>query len=401
MTLWPDPRRHENSLLLCCSRVQADAATRERLAFLLTRKLDWQYVLWQAAWHRITVLLFRQLQPLAAAVPPPVLAHLQEQAKRQTQQSLLQTAGLLQLLPALAAHGVIAVPFKGPALAAAVYGDPALRECEDLDVLVTPHALPQAKAVLVRLGFRPLQPLNRAQEAVYLRYESGSTFVQESTGLQVDLHWAFNRNYLAVPLALADMLPRLQPQVLAGIPLHQLAPEDLLLALCVHGGKHQWLSLNWIIDVAELLRTHPRLAWQDLAARARATGCLRFVHLGLHLAHRLLAAPLPAALREQIAADRVVTQLADHARHRLFPMMEEWDPGVAERILFLLRARERRRDQLRFLLRRLTTPTSSDLFYWQSPLLPAPLYPWLRPARLLFGIVGRGLKFLRPSPVAT
>lgn len=400
MTAWPDPRRLENALLLCCSRVHLDAAHAGRLAFLLTQKLDWEYVLWQASWHRVTALLFRQLQSHAAVVPPAVLARLRREAQALAQQSLLQTAELLQLLQALAERGVPAVPFKGPALAAAVYGDPALRQSEDLDVLVAPPDFAAAKAVLTALGYRPWQTLSRRQEASYLRYECGSTLVHQTTGLMVDLHWAFNRKYLAVPLTFADMQPRLRPQVLAGKTLHQLAPEDLLLTLCVHGGKHQWLSLNWIIDVAELLRTHPGLAWQDLLGRARATGSRRLLTLGLSLAQRLLAAPLPAEIRQQIAADRVLPRLADHARRRLFPAAE-WDPGVAERIFFLLRARERRRDQVRFLMRRLTMPTLSDLSYLRLPALLAPCYVLLRPVRLLHAAARRCLKSLRPSPVGT
>jgi hypothetical protein len=31
-------------------------------------------------------------------------------------------------------------------------------------------------------------------------------------------------------------------------------PEDMLLFLCVHGGKHQWTRLAWICDVAEFIR---------------------------------------------------------------------------------------------------------------------------------------------------
>ncbi len=390
MRAWPAPRRRENSLLLCCGRVHLQSPEAERLAFLLTQKLDWEYVLWQAAWHRITLLLFRQLQRFANALPPAVLTHLHERSNLLVRQGLLQTTALLQVLQALKEQGVTALPFKGPALAAALYGDPALRESEDLDVLVTPADLPAAKTVLHTLGFRPLHPLSRKQEAGSLRYECASTFVQPDTGIVLDLHWAFNRKYLAVPLSLAEVLPRLRPQVLAGTPIPQLAPEHLLLALCVHGGKHQWASLNWIIDVAELLRTQPHLDWQYLTDYSRVIGCQRFLLLGLHLAERLLRAPLPAALHSAIAADCRVAQLAEHALRRLFPEAE-WDPGVAERIFFLLRARERRLDQLRFVLRRLTMPTLSDLFFWQ---LPTPLYLVLRPARLLLAAVNRGLKSL-------
>src|SRR5207253_975904 len=82
---------------------------------------------------------------------------------------------------------------------------------------------------------------------------------------------------------------------LAGRPWPAFAPARLLLILCVHGANHCWLRLNWLCDVAELLRRNPALDWPALAAEAERWGCRRILTLGLLLAHDLLDAPLPPA----------------------------------------------------------------------------------------------------------
>ena len=48
----------------------------------------------------------------------------------------------------------------------------------------------------------------------------------------------------------------------------RLTPEDLLLILCVHGGKHVWECLKWLVDVRELVDRFPQLDYDALIQRA-------------------------------------------------------------------------------------------------------------------------------------
>ena len=88
----------------------------------------------------------------------------------------------------------------------------------------------------------------------------------------------------------------------------------MLLVLCLHGTKHFWASLGWLVDVAELLRQHPRLDWEWIAAKARELAGTRRLAIGLRLAQELLAAPLPVeALRvfhNQPRAAALATEMA-------------------------------------------------------------------------------------------
>jgi hypothetical protein len=89
-----------------------------------------------------------------------------------------------------------------------------------------------------------------------------------------------------------------------------LAPEDLLIILCVHGSKHAWEQLKWVCDVAELLRAHDRLDWQQVFATASTWRCERMVLLGLSLAQQLLDAPLPVLASAHLSADSDVQALS-------------------------------------------------------------------------------------------
>jgi Uncharacterised nucleotidyltransferase len=60
---------------------------------------------------------------------------------------------LLKLLRLLEAHGIAALPYKGPVLAALAYGNVAFRQFGDLDLLVRPQDADRAKALLWAQGY--------------------------------------------------------------------------------------------------------------------------------------------------------------------------------------------------------------------------------------------------------
>ena len=96
------------------------------------------------------------------------------------------------------------------------------------------------------------------------------------------------------------------------------APEDLLLALCIHGSKHLWERLAWICDIAGLIESQQDLNWRQLIARARATGSERMLFMGLRLAVDLIGAQLPTEVETEIKADPVVTSLSGDVVRYLF-----------------------------------------------------------------------------------
>jgi hypothetical protein len=128
-------------------------------------------------------------------------------------------------------------------------------------------------------------------------------------------------------------------------PVRSLAPEDLLLILCVHGAKHYWSRLGWICDVAALLRASPQLGWKRVIEQACQLGGKRMLALGLYLAHELLGASLPEVVWRWVQTDDVVPWLATQVRLRLFAVTAS-PPAAWDHPAFYLGLRERMRDRL-------------------------------------------------------
>ena len=190
--------------------------------------------------------------------------------------------------------GIEAVPYKGPVLAACMYGNLALRQFVDLDIIVRRRDVFRASDVLQSVGYRPNFPLTRAQEAGYLRSRYAVELERDDGYFAVELHWEVAPRYFAFPLDTERLWARLDQVSMYDTTVRTLAPEDLLLMLCAHGAKHLWEKLGWICDIAELVRTHRGMDWDRVAAQARELRSERILGLGLLLASDLLGADVPS-----------------------------------------------------------------------------------------------------------
>jgi len=323
------------------------------------------------------------------AVPANVFDHLRDHFRANSSRNLFLTGELLRLLNAFEAQEIPAVPYKGPALAAFVYGNLALRKFNDLDILVHPRDVPKAKKALASMGYQAQYRLSRAQEAAFLRSQREQSFRRDDEKSIVDLHWGFAERHF-LPLDAERLWERLNPIPLGGNVVSNLSPEDILLILCAHGSKHVWERLKWICDVAQLIRVcQEELGWEQVMARARALGSERMLLLGLFLASDLLGAALPESVSQRVRADPTVKALAERTREQLFRETDrsanlflEGREGAPAFHTLHLKVRERLRDKIRYGLRKATTLTGED---WELLTLPKVLFPFyyvLRTVRL-------------------
>lgn len=367
--------RPEHELLLCCARTQLAPETAERICALAGRQLDWEYLFQLASRHKLSPLLCWQLKTVAAElIPPSVHEQLRTWLSATSRRNLQLAAELLQLLQLFHEHDISAIPYKGAVLAETVYGNLALREFVDLDVLVRKRDVLAARDLLIARGYQPFVQLDASQENAYLDYQCEHVLSDERRDLMVEIQWRVVPDYFSFPFDYEGLWRRIETATLCQRPIVTLSPEDTLLLLCVHGSKHLWARLGWICDVAEAVRHfQPRLNWPLLEQRAMHSGSQRMLYLGLFLAHDLLQAELPPEVRQQVCADVALKSLAQQVYARLWTKAEEQDEAANffEHSFFHLKAKERWRDRLRFCFRVLSTATIEDWSPKNGGRLPA------------------------------
>jgi Uncharacterised nucleotidyltransferase len=374
--------RPEDQLLIMVARRSLDIAGAERLRSLVSRDLDWEYLLATAHRHGVLPLLYYHLNSVCPTlVPQRAMNRLKVDNHENTKSNLFLTAELLRLLSLFESQGIRAIPFKGPTLALSAYGDVALRQFSDLDIFVHKRDVLAVKELLIGQGFEPYVELNNTQETALLLHGNAYGFGCDDTKVWLDVHWAFVRRYFCYELDVDLLWDRLETITVGRQQLLTLPPEDLLSVLSVHASKHLWQRLGWISDIAGLVERRKNIDWQLVLENAAMLGTRRMLSIGLFLAKELLNAPIPEDVGKTVKADRGAITLAEELHQRLF-MERNAPPGHFESALLHTRMRERKEDRLRFWIRLTGTTTVYDWTFVPLPDWLFFLYYPLRPLRL-------------------
>jgi len=370
----------ELELLLTCARREMSADHTRHALGLLDHSLNWSLLIEQARAHRLFPLLYwHWTKSLGLDFPPEIAEQLDDRFRANVARSLLLMRDLVNIVGLLGSRSIPAIPFKGPALAESLYGNAALRECVDLDILIRHRDVPEAIRTLVSAGYEDGKQLTPAQQRAFVATQYEYALLSPA-GILVELQWRIVPRHFSLPLTEEQYWSRIQSLTVCGREMNSLSCEDLLLLLCFHGGKHGWGKLIWLADVAELLASHPHLDWGYVLDHARRAGGLRLLLLAVVLANRLLGTTIPNHLEQPLARDRTVEQIADSIGCNV---VTGELPTCVKSQFYLLRVRERWQDRLRYVVRFTSTATPME---WKIVGLPPSLFVLYSFLRVLRGL---------------
>ena len=364
----------ERSLILAATRPSGHS--REVVDRALRSEVDWECLIRLALRHRLAPPLLAVLTSAdAGLVPEEILDALRFYCSVLREHSEQLRTQLFQLLDALDRRSVVAVPFKGPVLADLLYGDIAFRSPGDLDILVRRESVADVRAELEAQGFVDADgqanlPLTPAQRRIYEHYQCEYQYTRVADEVVVEPHWELTQRPMAIEADYPGMLDRVQSRDVGGRTVPALSPDDLLVALCVHGTKHEWERLSWVRDIAAVLAKFPEIDLERVVGQARARGYSRLMLLSLFIARECAAVSLPAPVVRAIDADGVAPGLGRDVIEGLFRPPPP-DPPTERVRAFQIRVRERWTDRLRYVALTLVTP---NRYYVQSVSLPSQLW---------------------------
>jgi Uncharacterised nucleotidyltransferase len=368
--------------LVVCTRTPVDADTAERISVLSHGGPDWDALLTAANEQGLLPIFCKNVQAYAGdGLPSAWRQRVSEECMRNSCRNLAMTAELLRLMEAFERSGVLATPYKGPVLAAQAYGDVALRQFSDLDLMIPQRQIAAAHDVLLGLGFRALVPdLVRGGENPQVRQQiPGQYAYWKEPDTMVELHTELTLRYFPRRLDVDELCGRRESVSVGGRQVLTFSREDTLLLLGVHGSKHLWERLGWIADVAALAGAAPPIDWALALERGRRWGVQRMILLGAGLTAQFYSVPLANELVEILARDATAQRLIERICRRFFAT-EGVQQGVFSRFAFRVRMRGSLVQGLPYAVKLALMPTELDRGR-QSPYLE-PLYALLRPWRL-------------------
>jgi len=366
----------EVDLLLCCARTCSTPQTRVRIKEIATRNLDWQLFLQLATSHGIRPLVYQSLHSTCWEAPPEAARQeLSHFYSANSAKNRFLAGELLHILQLFEAQHILAVPFKGPVLAAVLYGDLALREFTDLDILIREPDIPKAREILSNQGYR-----SSMASAVITADVNVDELHSASTGISVELHWQFSPRRFVSSMVAEHVWNGIEPTVILGRKVWSFSSQDMFLFLAVHGGKHSWSVLKWLCDLAEFIRSNPDLDWPRLFKRAEALGAGRTCRLGIYLAAELMQAKVPSSVVCAVREDAQVRRLAQEVRQRI---QEPRDVDPIEDQIFNLRLKERFHDKVRYVFLQCTRYSGEEERFLSLPSTLSFMYIFVRPIWLL------------------
>jgi hypothetical protein len=171
--------------------------------------------------------------------------------------ALSQLKLIQKTLDQLDETGIFYVCIKGFTLSQRIYQDPTFRFSKDLDILV-----PNRKNVILlrdKLMEEGWQPTNKdwVNEQPRLNWLMDNTqdvgLLHPSTGIHLEIHWELDdlffkldeENFSKLVLENVEKIQILNRSITV------LSPELEVLYLLIHGAKHAWFRLKWLVDIFE------------------------------------------------------------------------------------------------------------------------------------------------------
>lgn len=285
-----------------------------------------------------------ELPPRLAALSPSRAIDLAAQAERHRAGPLLRERlvrhGLLDVLPAtarealeaqylansvralsgyhelgvlhdrLADAGIPVIALKGIYLARAVYQEPGLRPMGDMDLLFRVPDLGRVQTLLQGLGYRREDDERPIEDFLTLRHHLPP--FRRPGAINIEVHMFIERPTAGFSIDTDGLWDRARAWPVGERRLLALAPEDLLLHLCLHGVYHHGFNMDLlaVTDIARVVALEP-VDWDVVVERARAWGVEQPAYYGLELSRCLLGAKVPAVVLAALGPpDRAETVLA-------------------------------------------------------------------------------------------
>jgi Uncharacterised nucleotidyltransferase len=374
--------RPELEFVLCCGRALVNPGAKEDVRLLIRNGLNWPEAMAIAEHHRLSPNVYEVVAKAAQdLISPEQLNALRKATTHSTASGMVLLRELLRLQQLFEDAHLLVIPYKGPILAWIAYGSFVRREYSDLDFVVEQRCIPDVVTLLNASGyssqFDPREVHAGQKESAPGQY----SFLSSPQKILVEIHSERTLRYFPAAIDLQALTSRLMTVEIGEQSIRTFSVEDTLVMLCVHGAKHFWERLSWVLDIAKLT-TAQEVNWKlvlEIAAKMEST---RVLLLGLYLAHELFGARLPDQVVQVISRDQAVQKLSEKICEQ-YAGISDLSAGVLHRAVFRIRSRDGIGQGLRHTLRLALSPTESDRGTVHLPRWLSPLYALVRPLRLL------------------
>jgi hypothetical protein len=249
--------------------------------------------------HWVFPLLYYKIRSLPQEYAPPreILDYLRLAFLRSSARAAGVAVQLAEVVEAFRKEGVPVLVLKGPALAHGVYPHVGARPHSDLDLLVLPEKIVQARSILLNMGYSRWG--KQYDFAKFFAHHENFTPPTSSPGyFEVEMHWDLTKvHWPGWEGRLKGLFDRAVTMETDTVTFETLSPVDALIHRSLNNAwvHYHDMRLIWINDVALLAGdlTAPE-DWKVLQEQCDVWRCRLALETSLKLAQAWTGLRLPS-----------------------------------------------------------------------------------------------------------
>lgn len=212
--------------------------------------LDWKLVALGLERHGLTRLIPGMIAT-PGLVPAGEVAALRKMHLDQAAAALAQAGETVRICTLLEQAEVRFLLIKGLALSVQLHGQPGLRPGKDIDLVVEPGSGLVVDGMLRSLRYvRPDDDRAKDELPGYIAKEI--SYLNRERGMMVEVHSRLTENADLYAVDFEVLWQGREAVAVGGRSLPTMARHRLATYLCMHGARHCWARLMWLLDIAAL-----------------------------------------------------------------------------------------------------------------------------------------------------
>jgi hypothetical protein len=176
-----------------------------------------------------------------------------------------------------------------------------------LDILVDEKDLYDSAMILKSINIEADLSLDFLKNDTLIKVGSDFSLFNKFNNIHLELHWNLFRELLNEKRKKFISSNQLSIDI-NGKRINTLDYDSLLIYLCVHGSKHLWERIEWIVDLDKLIRKGT-FDWNLMINISKELKVYNMFLLGIYLTDELFNTEIPLSVKNEYKTNHKVNKL--------------------------------------------------------------------------------------------
>jgi hypothetical protein len=248
--------------------------------------------------HGVFPLVYKVLKKYENKIPLDVFIFMKQTYMDLVKTNMLMTSELIKVSNLLEENGIRSIAFKGPILSAMAYGDIISRQYVDLDILVDENKLLDAIKFLENNEYKleddfKLDLLKKNRSIFH------DVTLRKNNIINIELHWRLFSDEYMTGISDLNIKENLKCFEYQNQKLNVFDNEIQILYLAIHGAKHNWERIEWLVDIVRFIENNV-IDWQQLFYLIEKTKTEKILFSTFYLCKNILDFSFPIKIEKKI-----------------------------------------------------------------------------------------------------